>query len=114
MPITGLVLLVFLVLHLINLKFGSYYEVTIDGVVMRDLTRTTLEYFSSPIATAWYVVAMLTAALHTSHGFASAFQTLGWNHHKYFKNVRRLGLIYAVTVGGGFAFLSIWCHLKGA
>jgi succinate dehydrogenase / fumarate reductase cytochrome b subunit len=114
MPFTGIILLVFLVLHIINIKFGTHYEVTIDGILMRDLTRTTIEYFRSPLATAWYVIAMLVAALHTSHGFASAFQSLGWNHGKYFKNVKRLGLIYAITVGGGFAALSIWCHLKGA
>lgn len=113
MPFTGVILLVFLVLHLLNLKFGTNYETTINGVVMRDLTRTTIEYFRSPVATAWYVFAMLVAALHTSHGFASAFQSLGLNHGKYFKNVKRLGLIYAISVGGGFAFLSIWCHLKG-
>lgn len=114
MPYTGLILLVFLITHLMNLKFGTYYETTIDGVVMRDLTRTTIEYFSSVGAVIWYVVAMTAAALHTSHGFASAFQSMGWNHGKYFKNVKRLGYIYAITVSGGFAFLSIWCHLKGA
>lgn len=114
MPYTGIVLLVFLILHLVNLKFGTYYETTIDGVVMRDLTRTTIEYFSSVGATAWYVIAMVIAAIHTSHGFASAFQSMGWNHGKYFKNVKRLGFIYAVAVGGGFAFLAIYCHLKGA
>lgn len=114
MPFTGVILLVFLVLHLLNLKFGSYYEVTIDGVVMRDLTRTTIEYFSTVGATAWYVVAMIVAAIHTSHGFASAFQSMGWNHGKYFKNVKLLGYIYAVAVGGGFAFLAIYCHMKGA
>ena len=113
MPYTGVVLLAFLVSHLISLKFGTYYEVTIDGVLMRDLTRTTIEYFKSPIATAWYVFAMITAAIHTSHGFSSAFQSMGWNHGKYFKNVKRLGLIYAIAIGGGFAFVSIWCHLKG-
>jgi succinate dehydrogenase / fumarate reductase cytochrome b subunit len=113
MPYTGVVLLAFLVLHLISLKFGTYYEVTIDGVLMRDLTRTTIEYFKSPVATAWYVFAMITAAIHTSHGFSSAFQSMGWNHGKYFQNVKRLGLIYAIAIGGGFAFVSIWCHLKG-
>lgn len=114
MPYTGVVLLVFLVLHLMNLKFGSYYETTIDGVVMRDLTKTTIEYFSSVGATVWYIVAMIVAAIHTSHGFASAFQSMGWNHGKYFNNVKRLGFIYAVAVGGGFAFLAIYCHMKGA
>jgi succinate dehydrogenase / fumarate reductase cytochrome b subunit len=113
MPYTGLVLLLFLILHLCSLKFGSYYETTVDGVVMRDLYKTTIEYFASTGATLWYVVAMFCAAIHTSHGFASAFQSMGWNHGKYFKNVKRLGLVYAILVGGGFAFISIWCHMKG-
>lgn len=114
MPYTGLVLLVFVILHLKNLKFGTYYETTIDGVVMRDLTKTTIEYFSSIGAVIWYVVAMTCAGLHTAHGFASAFQSMGWNHGKYFKNVKRLGYLYAVVIAGGFALLSIYCHMKGA
>jgi succinate dehydrogenase / fumarate reductase cytochrome b subunit len=114
MPITGLILLAFMISHLMNLKFGTYYETTVDGVLMRDLTRTTIEYFQSVGAVIWYVVAMAAAGLHTAHGFASAFQSLGWNHPKYMKNVKRLGYLYAIVVAGGFAFLAIWCHLKGA
>lgn len=113
MPWTGLILLVFLILHLMNLKFGSYYMTVVDGVEMRDLTRTTMEYFQSLGNTIWYVVAMTAAALHTAHGFASAFQSMGWNHAKYFKNVKRLGYLYAIVIAGGFALLSVWCHLKG-
>ena len=114
MPITGLILLAFLISHLMNLKFGTYYETTIDGVVMRDLTKTTIEYFQSVGAVIWYVVAMAAAGLHTAHGFASAFQSMGWNHGKYMKNVKRLGYLYAIVIAGGFAFLAIWCHVKGA
>ena len=114
MPYTGLILLVFVILHLKSLKFGSYYETTVDGVVMRDLYKTTMEYFQSAGATAWYVVAMICAAIHTAHGFSSAFQSMGWNHAKYFKNTKRLGYIYAVAVSGGFALLAVWAHLKGA
>ena len=113
MPWTGLVLLVFVILHIKNLKLGTYYETTVDGVVMRDLYKTTMEYFTSVGATVWYVVAMIAAAIHTAHGFASAFQSMGWNHAKYFKNTKRLGYLYAVAVGGGFAFLAVWAHLKG-
>ncbi len=113
MPWTGLVLLVFIILHLKNLKFGTYYETTVDGVVMRDLTKTTIEYFSSIGAVVWYVFAMACAGLHTAHGFASAFQSMGWNHGKYFKNVKRLGYLYAVSIAGGFALLAIYCHMKG-
>jgi len=113
MPWTGLILLVFLILHIKSLKFGQHYEVTVDGIVMRDMYRTTIEYFTSTAATVWYVVAMLAAALHTAHGFASAFQSMGWNHGKYFKNVKRLGYLYALAVAGGFAFVSVWAHMRG-
>lgn len=113
MPFTGLVLLVFLILHLLSLKFGSYYPTNVGGVEMRDLYRTTLEYFQNIGNAIWYAFAMACAVLHTAHGFSSAFQSLGLNHGKYFKHVKRLGYLYAVLVGGGFAFLSIWAHMKG-
>jgi succinate dehydrogenase / fumarate reductase cytochrome b subunit len=113
MPWTGLILLVFTILHLKNLKFGPHYTTVVDGVEMRDLYKVTVEYFQSTVAVAWYVFAMTAAALHTAHGFASAFQSMGWNHGKYFKNVKRVGYVYAIAVGGGFAFLAVWCHLKG-
>jgi succinate dehydrogenase / fumarate reductase cytochrome b subunit len=80
---------------------------------MRDLTKTVMEFFSSLGGTVWYSFAMICAALHTSHGFSSAFQSMGWNHGKYFKNIKLLGYIYAVIVGGGFSLISIYCHLKG-
>lgn len=113
MPWTGLILLVFTILHLKNLKFGTYYTTNVDGVEMRDLYKVTVEYFQSAAAVAWYIFAMTAAALHTAHGFASAFQSMGWNHGKYFKNVKRVGYLYAIVVAGGFAFLAVWCHLKG-
>ena len=113
MPWTGLILLIFTILHLKNLKYGSNYSTTVDGVQMRDIYRTTMEYFQTVTAATWYVFAMTAAALHTAHGFASAFQSMGWNHGKYFKNVKRLGYGYAILVGGGFAFLAVWAHLKG-
>lgn len=113
MPYTGLVLLVFLILHLMNLKFGTNYPTEVDGVQMRDLYRTTLEYFQNPVNVVWYVVAMICAALHTAHGFGSAFQSLGLNHPKYYRTIVLVSRAYGILIGGGFAFISIWCHLKG-
>lgn len=113
MPYTGLVLLVFTILHLKNLKYGTYYEGSIDGVVVRDIYRTTMEYFSNPVHVAWYVFAMICAALHTMHGFASAFQSLGLNHGKYYPKIKFISYAYGILVGGGFAFISIWAYMKG-
>lgn len=114
MPYTGIILLIFLVLHIIQFKYGPYYSTEIDGVIMRDLYKTVIEYFASPLNTAWYVVAMFAAAVHTSHGFASSFQSFGWNHPKWMPGVKSLGVIYAIAVGGGFAIITILLHVKGA
>ncbi len=113
MPYTGLVLLVFIILHLMNLKFGSYYEVEVDGIKMRDIYRTTMEYFQNPINVIWYVIAMTAAAMHTAHGFGSAFQSLGWNHPKYYRTIKNVSRLYGVAICGGFAFLSVWAYMKG-
>ncbi len=113
MPYTGVILLIFLILHLKNLKFGTHYNIEVDGIQMRDLYRTTLEYFQNPLNVALYVVSMTAAALHTAHGFGSAFQSLGLNHPKYSKIIKNLSYLYAVLIGGGFAFLSVWAYLKG-
>lgn len=113
MPWTGIVLLIFTILHLMNLKFGTYYVTEVEGVEMRDLYRTTMEYFQDPLAVAWYVFAMICAALHTAHGVASAFQSLGLNHGRYYPKIKAFSYFYAVLVGGGFAFISVWAYFKG-
>jgi succinate dehydrogenase / fumarate reductase cytochrome b subunit len=113
MPWTGLVLLVFLILHLMNLKFGTNYMTTVDGVEMRDIYKTTMEYFMNPVSVGWYVFAMICAALHTAHGFSSAFQSLGLNHPKYYGKIKVVGYLYALMIGGGFAFVSVWAYMQG-
>jgi succinate dehydrogenase / fumarate reductase cytochrome b subunit len=70
MPYTGFVILIFLILHIRDLKFGPVYMTTVDGVEMRDLHRTVIEYFADPLHTAWYVFAMAMMALHLGHGFS--------------------------------------------
>jgi succinate dehydrogenase / fumarate reductase cytochrome b subunit len=113
MPYTGIVLLIFIILHLMNLKFGTNYPTTVDGVEMRDLYRTTMEYFQSPVNVLWYVFSMVCAALHTAHGFSSALQSLGINHPKYYPKFKLLSYLYALVIGGGFSFLSVWAYMKG-
>lgn len=114
MPYTGIVLLIFIILHLINLKFGTHYDATTaSGVEVRDLYRLTMEFFSSTGNVIWYVFAMICAGMHTAHGVGSAFQSLGLNHPRFYKTIVKISYLYAIVIGGGFAFISIWAHLKG-
>lgn len=112
MPITGFILLVFVIVHLLNFKFGSMYPTTVDGVEMRDLYRTVIEYFASPLYVAWYVFAMIALGIHTSHGFHSMFQSWGFNHPKYTPAIKAMALAYGVVVAVGFSSLAIFCHFQ--
>lgn len=109
---TGLILLVFVVLHVMNFKYGTHYDTTVNGVAMRDLYKLVIEYFSNPLYVAWYVFAMIAIGVHTSHGFQSAFQSLGLNHPKYTPRIKDASKIFGIVVAVGFSGLAIFCHFQ--
>src|SRR5579875_3639828 len=58
MILSGLVILVFVPLHLWTFKFGPHY-VTATEPHIRDLYRLVIEEFHEPGEVVWYVVAMI-------------------------------------------------------
>lgn len=100
MPYTGLFLLVFVILHLLNFHFVDKTDRTIYEIVSTA--------FTSPGYVIFYIVAMIVAAIHVSHGLWSAFQTLGLNHSKYMPIIKGLSYVFAVVVGMGFGFIPIF------
>jgi succinate dehydrogenase / fumarate reductase cytochrome b subunit len=109
MILSGLVVLVFVPLHLWTFKFGPYYAA--DGAkAMRDLHRLVVEVFQDPVHVAWYVVAMGVIGFHLWHGFGSGFESLGVS---YRKPLRRFGQLLAVVLSGGFAVIPILLYLMG-
>lgn len=113
MPYTGMIILIFLVTHLINFKYGTVYMTTINGVEMRDLYKTVMEFFAQPIGAAWYTFAMVAMAIHVSHGFWSAFHSVGIFHNRYTPLLRKAGIAYAIFVGAGFASLALYGYIQG-
>jgi succinate dehydrogenase / fumarate reductase cytochrome b subunit len=103
MPYTGALLLVFIIFHLLNFSFVDKTDTTIFNIVS--------SAFSSPLYVVIYILAMVVAAVHVSHGFWSAFQTVGANHSKYMPLIRTVGIAFAVVVGIGFGFLPIYIFL---
>jgi succinate dehydrogenase / fumarate reductase, cytochrome b subunit len=99
MPYTGILLLVFIVVHLMNFSFVDKSQTTIYDIVS--------SAFSNPVYVIGYVFAMILVAVHVSHGLWSAFQTLGANHPKYMPAVRILSIVFALMVGIGFGMLPI-------
>jgi succinate dehydrogenase cytochrome b subunit len=103
MPYTGIILLAFIIFHLMNFHFVDKTNTTIFNIVSGA--------FSKPGYVAIYIAAMVIAAIHVSHGFWSAFQTIGANHPKYMPAIRTLGIVFALVVGIGFGFLPIYIFL---
>lgn len=106
----GLLILVFLILHLITFKFGHHYTATYNGVEMRDLHKLIIEVFHEPVYVAWYIVALVVLGFHLSHGVGSSFQTLGIHHPRYQKGIKCFSIGYAVIVIAGFLSQPIYVY----
>ncbi|MCB0760538.1 MAG: succinate dehydrogenase cytochrome b subunit [Flavobacteriales bacterium] len=105
MIITGMLVLVFLVLHLrdyfVELKFGDMngFDNDYDLVV----TLFGMWYY-----TLIYVLAFIALGIHLNHGFQSAFQSMGANHSRYTPLIKKLGAVYCVIIAAGFSAIAIF------
>ena len=113
MPYTGLIILIFLILHLIHFRFGKAPMVDYHGVAMRDLHVLVMDLFKKPLYVFWYIFAQVSLGVHLSHGFSSAFGTLGLHHPKYTPLIKKLGIVFAIIIAAGFSTISIWAYLQG-
>lgn len=107
----GLLILVFLILHLITFKFGNVYSVNYGKGEIRDLHKLVIEVFHNPIYVSWYIVALIVLLMHLSHGFASSLQTLGIHHPRYQPAIKAAGWGYALIVSLGFIVQPLYVFL---
>lgn len=112
---SGIVLLVFIPVHVRMFKYGAHYDYPGAGgePMIRDLYRLEMEIFSSPLTVGLYVAAMVVTGLHLWHGVWSAFQSLGLEGPRFTPLVTSLGRISAVVIAGGFIAIAVWALLQG-
>lgn len=106
----GMIIFVFVILHLATFKYGSYYTANYGNGDMRDLHKLVIEVFSQPGYVVWYVIALLALGMHLSHGVESLFQTMGVNHPKYNCAIKIFGRAYALIVLAGFLSQPIYVY----
>lgn len=106
---SGLLTLLFVVVHVKQFKYGSFYLVE-GREAVRDLYRTEIEVFTQPHWVAFYVICTLVVGLHLRHGIASGFQSLGLDHPRYTKQLVIWGIIGAVVIAGGLAAIPVWVY----
>lgn len=114
MIVTGIVLLVFLVIHLNTFKFGpgmeAGYVVTVKGEEIRDLKRLVTETFQSPVYAFGYTAVMVLLGFHLRHGVWSAFQSLGAMNKRLTPLVYGIGTLLAIALALGFLVLPLYIY----
>ncbi len=113
MIITGIIILIFLVIHLKTFKFGAEYSTTVDGESIRDLARLLTEKFQSPVYAFGYVGVMLLLGFHLRHGVWSAFQSLGATNPRLTPVIYTLGALVGIVIALGFLVLPLWIFFTG-
>ena len=107
---SGLFVLLFVLIHVKQFKFGTYYQ-TISDSPIRDLYRTEIEVFQNPLWVAFYVIGTIVVGLHLRHGIASGFQSIGVDHPLYTRRLTTIGIVLAIIIGGGLGLIPIWVYL---
>jgi succinate dehydrogenase / fumarate reductase cytochrome b subunit len=113
MYILGGTIFVFLVIHLANffwkIKFGEVEQITYGSTTMENAYALVSGLF---ITYWWYNLIYIAGALllgfHLSHGFWSAFQTLGWNNKVWIDRLETIAYIYAIVIALGFTIIPLY------
>ena len=112
MILTGVIVLVFLVIHLVSFKFGpgvaEGYVVEVEGTKIRDLKRLMTENFQNPLYAFGYPFVVILLGFHLRHGIWSAFQSLGAMNPKLTPIIYTIGVLLAVLVSIGFIVVPLY------
>ncbi|MEJ2025494.1 MAG: succinate dehydrogenase, partial [Deltaproteobacteria bacterium] len=102
---TGLYILVYVIFHLLAFTF-------VDRSAGGGLYRIVTTAFQNPFYAAFYVFSVIVVGFHVSHGFWSAFQTIGANHPKYMPAIKIISMGYALIIGICFSSIPIFIYLR--
>jgi succinate dehydrogenase / fumarate reductase, cytochrome b subunit len=108
---SGVIVLLFVIVHVKQFRFGTWYETGSEQPI-RDLARTEAEIFSDPFWVGFYVISTAIVGLHLRHGISSSVQSLGLDHPVYTRRLTTWGIVFAVIIGGGLAFIPVWVYLR--
>jgi len=110
--ITGIVILIFLIIHVIQFKFGPNisdgYVVSIQGKQIRDVHRVVAETFRNNYWSAFYVLSVILLGFHLRHGIWSLFQSLGATNSRSSGVIYYIGSGLALIITIGFALMPVF------
>jgi len=101
MAISGGVLLLFVIVHLLHLTAGVIDPVSPDRVDIeghRDVYGKVVHAFQNPLLVMLYIAGQLGLGLHVSHAVSSSLQTLGFEHAAFNRLFKAAGPTVALLI----------------
>ncbi len=118
MFVLGLLITTFLVLHIMNfywkLKIDkSVGSVMVDGTEMHNAYDLVAGLFKSSLAyDLVYIFGAIILGIHLTHGFWSAFQTMGWSGTIWRKRIEFVGNAFAILIAIGFSIIPLYFIIR--
>ena len=114
MIITGVMILLFLALHLWDFWVGemNYKYIQFNEPNPTRYYHELIEKFHDPLRVGMYVLCFVFLCLHLLHGFQSAFQSMGWKDNARKKLISQVGNWYSYIICGGFIFIALFHYIK--
>ncbi len=114
MSLLGSLVLIFIVLHLKDFwwqyKHDGGYQFAIDANGNKDLYALVVLKFKTTFSLVTYLIGLFALFLHLSHGFQSAFQTLGLQHEKYTPTIKVIGMAFSIIVPLAYASMPLYIY----
>lgn len=117
MLVLGIIVLLGLILHLYNFWYNMQFAEIIGNHNLGPYSPTDgaayiAALFSSPVYTIIYIIWFAAIWFHLTHGFWSAFQTIGWSNKVWLKRLKVLANIIATIIFLGFALVAVVFFLR--
>jgi succinate dehydrogenase / fumarate reductase, cytochrome b subunit len=109
MPVSGGVLLLYIITHLIDFTFthSTVANATLGGEFL-GLYGLVVNHFLNPFSAIWYIVAMFAVGFHLTHAVQSVAQTFGLNHAQYTPFIKKLSVTLGIVIAAAFASVPIY------
>lgn len=116
MGILGTIVFIFLVVHMrtfwYTMHWGDIPVESYGGAEVKNLYTVVVTAFSEWWYVLFYLLALVGLAYHLTHGFWSAFQTLGMSHKKYTPFIKSFGLWFSIIICALFASMPIYFYVQ--
>jgi succinate dehydrogenase / fumarate reductase cytochrome b subunit len=109
MPVSGIILLVYIVVHLLDFTFTSpsEFNAIVNGEFL-GLYGLVYNEFMNPFESLFYIVAMVSIGFHLTHGVQSVMQTYGFNHPVYTPLFKKVSVALGVIIAVGFSSIPVY------